>query len=284
MFGQIRLWEDCNRQCEFCSLNDGRESTDVNEKRARVMRLSRWLHGENDSVKYDTFGLIGGELFCWSGLDTEWRCLADTIRLSPIKRLMIASNLLYDISDLIDFIAAADKPTTVCTSYDTKGRFKDGDEMKLWHDNMERLHNTGVDVCCTMIPTAQLTHDSPDIPCYVYINLCEPIVSCKWYFEQEHKDYHCDLIKDMKTIDLPRRVDMVRWMADHKEITKHYIDYVDTHSSDVYHFKDGKIELLYGDRLNDHLSLCGHQRFARCYADSEECMQCDAKRIIEERP
>lgn len=100
---------------------------------------------------YNAVGLIGGEFFQGqlTGVKTEWHDLIFTLSKlldeEEIKEVWLATSLIFE--DLEDFKQTLDilsqyplrsnQRITICTSYDTIGRFRNDNSLKVWQRNMK---------------------------------------------------------------------------------------------------------------------------------------------------
>lgn len=134
---QFELWPDCTTGCKFCYLNGTRRKTSVNEKSANLIDALATIKNKEIIKDYNAVGLIGGEFFAGQlrGLYSEWGNLVsyigELLRSKAIKEFWIASSLINIIQgDIIgtlfpftQFELDEDQRVTLCTSYDTVGRF-----------------------------------------------------------------------------------------------------------------------------------------------------------------
>lgn len=279
MFIQLIVWKDCNNDCSFCSQKMVRDNLTHDGRRNRLIQAAEWIR----SMPFDNdkFGLIGGELFCYDGLDDEWEQIASAVNGASLECLYITSNLIGSIHNITRFIKKVNIPVTVCTSYDTKGRFRDDVMKEDWRENVAKVQKAGAGICCTSIMTQEFIQDEIYLPGGVYFNLQEPIISCEWYYDDtlKNKAYHASLCND-PPVNLMNRADFLNWATKHRDYIEHYHNYASTHSEELYEFIDGKIALKYHDRMTMNIAPCGHQYSARCYADSDKCIQCDVEMLL----
>ena len=279
MFVQLILWTDCNNDCTFCSQKNIRDNLTLEQRKNRLIKTAKWIR--DMSFDNDRFGLIGGELFCFDGLEREWELIALAINQSNIERLLLTSNLIGDIHNITNFIGLIDKTITICTSYDTVGRFKD-DHMKWeWRENVAMIMTTKADVCCTSLMTQEFVNDELYLPEGVYFNLQEPIISCEWYYDEmeKNKTYHIALLNNAP-VNLMKRKDFLNWAVNHHDYIEHYHEYANTHSEELYEFVNDEIAVKYHNRMSMNIAPCGHQYSARCYIDSDRCVQCDVEMLL----
>lgn len=135
---QFELWPDCKNGCTFCYLNGTRRITTLAEKKQNLIDALRTLKDDNLMNNYNAVGLIGGDFFQGQlhGVENEWGHLINKIKelleTKRIKEVWIATSLLSRIdSDLIgtfytlnEIELDPDQRITLCTSYDTIGRFR----------------------------------------------------------------------------------------------------------------------------------------------------------------
>lgn len=136
---QFELWPDCTSGCQYCYLNGTRRITENCEKKANLEDAFNMLNNENILKEYNAVGLIGGDFFQGqlSCVMTEWIHLIchlnALMRCNKIKEVWLASSLinieekieqLYYTLDCFEFDEyEEDQRVTLCTSYDTVGRF-----------------------------------------------------------------------------------------------------------------------------------------------------------------
>ena len=266
---QIRLWNDCFNNCPFCSLRDKTHKwTSTEDKKVRINKL---LELEEDKI-----GLIGGEFFEGQlrGVEKEW---LNMIRNLCCDKLFITANLI-NRQYLLEETVRARPDILLCTSYDTVGRFKNDIQKMMWLDRVNSLPN----VFCTIIPTQDMIEDLfiNNIKCG--INLCEPHLGIEWYKQIDKAHYHENLIRDNELFNLPRRKDLLKWIAKHKNILALMKNYEYTHFDNILGFDENN-NFCYEayNRFKDkkYMAECGHQYFSRCYADSERCLACDLEEL-----
>lgn len=135
---QFELWPDCKSGCPFCYLNGTKRVTSVAEKRKNIKDAIQTLNDKELMKDYNAVGLIGGDFFQGQldGITTEWDQLIDTLQellcSHQIKEVWIATSLIQLMeSEIIgtfhklnELDLAEDQRITLCTSYDTLGRFR----------------------------------------------------------------------------------------------------------------------------------------------------------------
>lgn len=272
------LWKDCNNDCTFCSQKDTRDNLTHEQRKNRLIKTVEWIHNTDLS---DRFGLIGGELFCFDNLDEEWKQVALAVNESRIERLFLTSNLIGNTHNLVNFLSYVNKPVTVCTSYDTTGRFNNDYAIQEWRENVARIQKMA-EICCTSIMTKEFLQDDVHLMDNIYFNLQEPIISPEWYYNDTSKNRtYCESLRNAAPVHLMNRGDFLRWAVKHRDYIEHYHDYASTHSDELYEFIDEKIVMKYHERMSMNIAPCGHQYSARCYADSDKCVQCDVQMLLE---
>ena len=279
MFIQLILWKDCNNDCSFCSQKTSRDNLTHEDRKKRLIQTTDWIRGMQ--FNNDKFGLIGGELFCYDGLDDEWAQAASAINDASLECLYLTSNLIGSTHNIIKFIKNIKIPVTVCTSYDTKGRFKDDAMKYAWQENIVKIQKTKASICCTSLMTQEFIEDKTPMPGGMYHNLQEPIVSCEWYYDDtlKNRSYHKNLC-DNAPVNLMNRADFLNWAVKHRDYIEHYHNYASTHSEELYEFDGDRIINKYHNRMSMNIAPCGHQYSARCYADSDRCIQCDVEALL----
>lgn len=140
-FLQYELWKDCNNHCAFCY---NRKLKDID----KLFSLNYILH-DIEKRSFDEIGFIGGEFFDDQLSDPKVKesfyQLFD--KCKQAKKIYITSSLIYDNKkDLYEFLQYArqnrflDK-ILLCTSYDTKYRFKAKADEISWKITMIWLHD-----------------------------------------------------------------------------------------------------------------------------------------------
>ena len=284
MFAQVRPWKDCNRHCDFCYLRDDERNTPLDVKKKALMKLSRLIH--NEMGGYETIGLIGGELFCWDGLDTEWDCVANALNDTSASVIYIASHLMEDVKGLLRFAdKIQNKKVQICTSYDTCGRFRDDIDKLRWMKNLEIIHYARYDVVCSCTMTSAFVNDPLEFPPWVDLTI-QPIFLTESWLEKvteslptgEEYNEKLNTMND-GTIDLANRGDVIRWFSKHPSSTRKYSVYDGKHATHFWDFVDG--DYIRSDFICNRVTECGHPYIARCYKNDTHCSMCDAKKVIE---
>ena len=289
-FIQIRPWLDCINNCTFCSLQDRSRKTSLEQKKIRLNKTSELVK----TLDAKTIGLIGGDFFegQLKGCEKEWVGLLETL-LKTQAQILITANLIHEQYFLDETIGLLKKRLLLCTSYDELGRFHTKQARDNWFAQIERLHNLGVNIFCTCIPTqdfleAQI-YEQPKaetkLPAWLNINLCDPHLGVDWYIHIDKNTYHEHLIKENTLFNLPKRKTAIQWMKQNPSAALRYADYNNTHSDTIYGFdKNNMFIKEIGERLNSRDFVnpaCGHPFFSQCYADSNQCMMCDADHIAQ---
>lgn len=285
-FIQIRPWRDCINKCSFCFLQDySCNTTTVEQKKLRLQKITKFVNEASAKI----FGLIGGDFFEGQlhGCENEWLELMNAFTNKGVL-LYISANLInkqYFLEETLD--ALKDCPFMICTSYDEVGRFHTNEKKQAWFKRIEELHNKAIDVSCTCIPTQEFIESSVQFPDWLTINLCDPQISIQWLFTADKQNYHDCFIKANNYFNLPERRSTIAWFKKHPQIVTNYSNYTDNHSNIVYHFNEND-ELVpeLEDRFSTDLIInpkCGHPYYAKCYADSDRCMMCDALIIAQQQ-
>ena len=281
MFYQFRPWLDCDRKCPFCYIDEKDRMSDKDKMRS-LMKLASFM--SEITKGSDTVGIIGGELFQDDRFFHEWICLAETIHSADhIKRLFIGTHLLGDVDFMLEWCDMLNKEVQICTSYDTEGRFNEG-EYEKWIANIKKVQDAGYKVVCSTTLTDAFMHDTRlHVPEGVDFKL-QPIFISEGWLENEAKkcsegaDYNADL--RLGHNDLAKREDVLRWFNAHKDIAKDYSVYSDKHASALWDFdKEHGEYYKKGFVCSNYVAKCGHPMIAYCYADSCKCSMCDAREI-----
>lgn len=148
-FVQFQLWRDCDCGCDFC-YNKGLGNSD------KVKSLNFIIDKiKNDPIVslYNEVGFIGGETFGKELSEdikplffTLMKLVIEKLKSNQFKKVYLTTALLFkDLSGLFQTIDLFKENNLIdkiliCTSYDTKYRFKNENSKKLWENNMYRLH------------------------------------------------------------------------------------------------------------------------------------------------
>ena len=265
---QVRLWNDCSNNCDFCSLGNKKKITRPEDKRERILKLLE--------LTDDKIGIIGGEFFegQLKGCEDEWLTMIKNLSCSD---LFITANLIYK-SYLLKETLEIRPDILLCTSYDTVGRFKNHNLKEDWLGRVNSLSN----VFCTIIPTQNMINDTFIDKIKCGINLCEPHLGIDWYNQVDKQHYHEHLIKENKLFNLPKRKDLLNWIIRHDNVLLLMKNYTKTHFNTILGFDENN-EWIYefNDRFHDSnfIAECGHPYFSRCYADSDKCLMCDLEEL-----
>lgn len=149
-FIQYELWKDCRNHCKFC-YNYGQA-----DKYTKTAALDYFLKKLDDPEvdEYDEIGFIGGEFFDNQLEDSEvknkfyklFEKCAEKRKVGKLNKLYVTTALMFDPKPyLIPFIDYLKKLglidiTLLCTSYDSKYRFRNHYKKELWEANMIMLY------------------------------------------------------------------------------------------------------------------------------------------------
>lgn len=284
MFVQFRPWLACDRGCSFCYLKESDRTMSSKDKKASLMELGCMLHRAVDGC--DTMGIIGGELFDDDSLYREWFCLAECIRnAKDVQRVFVGTHLIDNVDTLLDFITMVNnKEIQICTSYDTKGRFRNDKEYQQWLDNIKECQKEGYKVVVSATLTDAFVNDKDFvIPDGVDFKIQPFFYTEEWLEEISNRietpqEYNAEL--RLNQTGLAKREDTLRWFAEHPLIAKDYSTYDDKHATILYDYVDKRYEKK--DFLpTTAVAPCGHPYIAYCYADSDKCTMCDAREVYE---
>lgn len=265
---QVRLWNDCSNNCDFCSLGNKKKITRPEDKRERILKLLK--------LTDDKIGIIGGEFFegQLKGCEDEWLTMIKNLSCSD---LFITANLIYE-SYLLKETLEIRPDILICTSYDTVGRFKNQKLKEDWLGRINSLSN----VFCTIIPTQDMINDTFIDKIKCSINLCEPHLGINWYNQVDKQHYHEHLIKENNLFNLPKRKDLLNWIIRHDNVLLLMKNYTKTHFNTILGFDENNQWIYeFNDRFHDSnfIAECGHPYFSRCYADSDKCLMCDLEEL-----
>lgn len=278
---QVRMWLDCINHCSFCSEQNFERNTTVEQKRTRIVKTTEFIK----NLGTNRIGIIGGEFFNdqLRGCENEWILLMEAMRDTGAE-IFINSNLLHKQYYLDETIEILGQKLLICTSYDEVGRFHTQEIRENWFKKINELHDAGVNLFCTSVPTQELFETNFQLPEWLGHNLEDPHLGLDWYLSVDKAHYHELLVSQNTWFNLPKRATAIRWMRSHIPTIKNYVNYQHTHSDRIYGFDsfdniviENKGRLDTADYINPK---CGHHYYSQCYADSDKCMMCDAERVI----
>ena len=148
-FVQFQLWRDCSCNCDFCM------NKNIADMISKEQALSYYLSIINNKEidKYDQIGIIGGEFFNKELKNPKVKALfyqfqdsvINKITTGIVTKFYLASSLLFkDLSEICSYLDRFDtliSKVLLCTSYDTKYRFKNNQAEALWKKNLSYLQS-----------------------------------------------------------------------------------------------------------------------------------------------
>lgn len=159
-FLQFELWKDCNNKCAFCFNDNSRTSAEFKENRIDLV-MKELANPEYNTI--EKIGFIGGEFFdgqleTQSLRDKFTRLVNIPLTNQKIKQVLITTSLLLkNNKDLIYFLNNINnkQKLLLCTSWDTKYRFKTPEALHTWENNVEYIHKhyPQVKIHVEIIPT-----------------------------------------------------------------------------------------------------------------------------------
>lgn len=283
-FVQIRLWKDCINNCKFCYLKAHSDrNTTTESRKKRLVNAAELVK----TIKAEKIGLIGGEFFegQLKGCEDEWFSFIDALKNSN-SEIFITANLIHEQYLLKETIEALDNEVLICTSYDEEGRFHTEKDKEHWFDLIASLHDQGVSVFCNSVATQDFFESKANFPEWLQFNLVDPHISLEWIFEVDKNEYHNKLLKECDFFNFPNRRTTIAWFKAHPQTTRNYVNYSTNHSDLIYGFNakdEPEPELQHRHTNSSFINpKCEHPYISTCYADSDKCMMCDAKRVLDE--
>lgn len=146
---QFELWKNCTNGCNFC-FNKGCPCASKQDK-LRILKEVQYRLTRLNYTYYDKIGFIGGELFGDQLEDEDvfnefyklFELCIYLLQEKQINQINFTSNLLaidnsrmYQILDLIKEARLLNK-FELCTSFDSKYRFKNKQKENVWYDNLK---------------------------------------------------------------------------------------------------------------------------------------------------
>lgn len=148
---QFELWKNCTNGCDFC-FNKGLPCCTKKDK-IRILQEVQYRLVRLNYDYYDKIGFIGGELFGNQLNDEEvfkefyklFELCILLLQNKKINQVNFTSNLLsednskmYQILDLIQSSNLLNR-FELCTSWDSKYRFKTEHDAKIWDQNLRYI-------------------------------------------------------------------------------------------------------------------------------------------------
>jgi radical SAM protein with 4Fe4S-binding SPASM domain len=133
----LHLFEYCNLRCGFC-WQDHKNLQGLSDIVDKLIPIEDWL--KTETKKSVVFNVMGGEVFApeifdntllqsYKDLSLGIKQLCDrynkTVKINWVSNLV--TNRYDEIDELFNYSASIDLPTSLVTSYDTKGRFNVND-------------------------------------------------------------------------------------------------------------------------------------------------------------
>lgn len=91
------------------------ENTPTEEKRSRLMKLQRWLCRWDEGACCDTVDIWAGDLFNTEGIEAEWVCMIDTLRMAYPETINLHTDLPEDRTWLKKFLNNVKRKVTIFT-------------------------------------------------------------------------------------------------------------------------------------------------------------------------
>ena len=116
MNSKIILWDD--------------EALPLAEKRSRLMKLQRWFCRWDEGASCTTACITAADLFNREGLEAEWSCMIDTVKMAYPQNIYFESTLPEDRGWIRKFFESVGRVIHFCTTSVVKdGEL--GDNVKL---------------------------------------------------------------------------------------------------------------------------------------------------------
>ena len=150
-FVQFQIWRDCPVGCEFCY------NKNITPTVSKIENL-KWIESliENEPIvnEYNEIGLIGGETFSKELSDRSVReefygliqLIISKMKEGKVEKLYLTTSLIFkDNWNLLEVLEKfkeenLENKILICTSYDTKYRFKNENSLKFWENNILEIH------------------------------------------------------------------------------------------------------------------------------------------------
>lgn len=305
---QVELWEDCNHHCAFCYLNEHRRHTSVVQRLEAIGEALEIAYTADK--EYEAFGLIGGEFFdgqletpelkkSFKNLITHLDAL---ISVGKFKQVWVTAALMadarYDFKFVMEDVKNKDK-FLICTSYDTKGRFRTQARREMWFNNVYFVKGMGFKVHIQTIVTSDFINEAltTDILSQLsngtMLDFKTPTPHRDSYIDavlnKSGREYR-DIIKENmnkfpNNFFICDRNDFIRFLMRVKEVLGpeklEAFCSNEVRSATLHLLSKGiVIEDRWGEGIEN--APCGHPWDSYCYKDSDKCARCDAQNILDE--
>ena len=316
---QFELWQNCDNNCPWCYLREGRVIADPNKMICNIDQACEILDDKERMKQYNGIGLIGGEFFqgqlSTPELKSKFLSLISKINSmilsGEIIEAWITASLTKELpQDLIDTLNcfsfeqfSDNNRVFLCTSYDTDGRFRDKQHKELWYNNLKKIRDI--------------------FPEQLYIHT--QIITTQAFLEEvESGEFSFERIGQYSSVDYKLPGGYRVHYTDELRDTKKYIEYLRTiknsfppkffiesrasflkflekvarfygaeklkqfatnkaRSMTLISFSDSHTILDRWDEHNSHenAEVCGHPYDSFCYLDSDNCSRCDALQLYD---
>lgn len=296
---QFYLWDNCIQGCDFCFLSKDRVISNTQEKKDILAKTCDIVREQ--SHRYDTIGLMGGEFFQGQidKCEEEFFELIRVIRDSNVRQVWLSATLTRLLNaqfyKVLEFLR--NKSITICTSWDYQGRFKEG-QKEIWEQNikslLERSYFVNVTIILTQAFIDKIVKDHwilDSIPGHKVFRL--PTTFLNGILGKEslsHDEYRKEFKKNL--IHFPQDFAIKDKLSLYKVIkiiyNKFGIDKIrilvsnSNRSDDTYLMNKG-IKVLNRKINKMENAPCGHQIFnSFCYENEDTCVLCDIKKFLNE--
>lgn len=304
---QFELWQDCTNNCDFCYLKEGRVASNAQQKLWALCHVYDTV--KNLSPEYQAVGLIGGEFFQGQLenklLKDEFKNLImffdSLVSSGRLKQVWVTASLMSDY--LTDFKyclgdVVNKRAFFICTSYDTKGRFKSEDQRNTWFANVKYVKSLGFTVHTQVIATQAFVNEALNsyilqrLSAYSMVDFKSPGPLRADYINKTNrtKEWYRGLVKDSVAkfgdkFFIENRSSFLKFLLKVREVFG-YEKLAAFCSNEV---RSNEVQLLQigetvGNRWDSESenAPCGHPWDSFCYLDSDACARCDAQSLLED--
>lgn len=173
---QFELWPDCCTGCKYCYLNGTNRNTTNMTRRDNILDALKTLQDPQIMSQYNAVGLIGGDFFQGQleGIKEDWIQLIcflnHLMQIKAIKEVWIATSLITeDFSDLLMTLSYFDfnsydegQRVTLCTSYDTVGRFVEPENEEIEYSKTFDKNSTEEEIKA-FVDSLELSEDAIEL-------------------------------------------------------------------------------------------------------------------------
>lgn len=309
---QFELWQNCNNNCAFCYLNKGRVLISPDKMIQNIESAEKILNDKDRMKQYNCVGFIGGEFF-QGQLSTKELKQSFIVLMQKLNQMLLNKEILevwitaslmndnlqdlFDSFDCFEFDKFDDDCRIfMCTSYDTKGRFKSVHQKEQWYKNLEEVKNRYPKLFLhTQIITTQSFLEEVESGEFSFARL-DKLSGADYKLPGSFRAYYTDEIKNEESY--PNHLRSIKSEFPDKFFVEHRDDFIkflrrlaEFYGIDkLLQFADNKARSMTLISFSDEHTIldrwsednhnenakCGHPYDSYAYLDSNKCARCDA--------